>query len=135
MAKKLGIKPATSVGIVGPVIASTTLTEAGISAVGVAPFDRMLWFVTIADVLRTDCAAQCDHIDLDGALWVCWPKKTARKIIPSEMTEDIVREVALPLGLVDNQVCAVDDVWSGQQLVWRVELRAQRRRAAGGPHR
>lgn len=127
LAKKLGIKPTTSVGIVGMLVPSATLTDAAISAVGIEPFDRLLWFITVADDLRTGCEPQADAIDTDGAIWVCWPKKTARKIIPSDMTEDIVREVALPLGLVDNKVCAIDDVWSGLQLVWRVELRPQRR--------
>ena len=47
----------------------------------------------------------------------------------SDMTEDVVRYVALPMGLVDNKVCAVDEVWSGLRVVWRVELRPSKRRA------
>ena len=56
-----------------------------------------------------------------GAIWVSWPKKASG--IPSEITEDTVREVALPLGLVDVKVCAVDDTWSGLKLVIRKENR------------
>ena len=56
-----------------------------------------------------------------AAVWVSWPKKAAR--VASEITEDTVREVALPLGYVDVKVCAVDDTWSGLKLVVRKELR------------
>ena len=56
-----------------------------------------------------------------GMIWVSWPKKSAG--VPSTITEDVVREVALPLGLVDTKVCAVDEVWSGLRLVIRVENR------------
>ncbi len=57
----------------------------------------------------------------DGAIWIAWPKKASK--LPTDMTEDVVREVALPRGLVDVKVCAIDDVWSGLKLVWRKELR------------
>ena len=56
-----------------------------------------------------------------GGLWVAWPKKAAR--MATDMTEDVVRDVALPRGLVDNKVCAVDETWSGLRLVWRKERR------------
>ena len=56
-----------------------------------------------------------------GGLWIAWPKRASK--VPTDMTEDVVREVALPLGLVDNKVCAIDDVWSGLRVVWRKELR------------
>lgn len=52
-----------------------------------------------------------------GAIWVSWPKKSAK--VPTDITEDTVREVCLPLGLVDIKVCAVDEVWSGLKLVIR----------------
>ncbi|MGI9017433.1 MAG: DUF3052 domain-containing protein [Euzebya sp.] len=58
----------------------------------------------------------------DGAIWIAWPKKTSR--VPTDITEDVVREVALPTGLVDNLVCAIDEVWSGLRLVIAVENRA-----------
>lgn len=57
----------------------------------------------------------------DAMAWVCWPKKASR--VPTDMTEDVVRSVALPKGLVDVKVCAVDETWSGLKLVWRKELR------------
>jgi hypothetical protein len=61
------------------------------------------------------------RIKQDGAIWVSWPKKASG--IPSDITEDTVREIALPQGLVDIKVCAVDDVWSGLKLVIRRENR------------
>jgi hypothetical protein len=54
--------------------------------------------------------------------WVAWPKRASK--VATDMTEDVVRELALPRGLVDTKVCAVDEVWSGLKLVWRRELRA-----------
>ena len=57
----------------------------------------------------------------DGMIWVSWPKKASG--VPSEITEDTVRELALPMGLVDVKVCAVDQIWSGLKLVIRKELR------------
>lgn len=57
----------------------------------------------------------------DAVIWVSWPKKASK--VPTDITEDTIRAVALPLGLVDVKVCAVTDVWSGLKLVVRKELR------------
>jgi hypothetical protein len=61
------------------------------------------------------------QIRQDGMIWVSWPKKSSG--VRSTITEDVIREVALPMGLVDIKVCAVDDTWSGLKLVIRKELR------------
>ena len=66
----------------------------------------------------------------DAVLWVSWPKKSSG--LASELSEDRVRELALPLGLVDVKVCAVDETWSGLKLVVRKALRADWPRRAGG---
>jgi hypothetical protein len=68
-------------------------------------------------------------LDVDGGLWIAWPKRASG--VPTDLTEDVVREVALPTGMVDNKVCAIDETWSGLRLVLRKELRAGRTRAAG----
>ncbi len=60
-------------------------------------------------------------IHRDGMIWVSWPKRASK--VSTDITEDVIREIALPLGLVDVKVCAVDDVWSGLKLVIRKELR------------
>jgi hypothetical protein len=57
----------------------------------------------------------------DGGLWIAWPKRASR--VETTMGEDAVRQVALPLGLVDNKVCAIDATWSGLRVVWRRERR------------
>jgi hypothetical protein len=57
----------------------------------------------------------------EAAIWVSWPKKASK--VPTDITEDTIRAVALPLGLVDIKVCAVDETWSGLKLVLRRELR------------
>jgi hypothetical protein len=57
----------------------------------------------------------------DASVWVSWPKKSSK--VPTTITEDTIRELALPLGFVDIKVCAVDDTWSGLKLVVRKKLR------------
>ena len=57
-----------------------------------------------------------------GGLWIAWPKRSSG--VETTMGEDVVREVALPLGLVDNKVCAIDETWSGLRVVWRRERRS-----------
>ena len=57
----------------------------------------------------------------DAAIWVSWPKKASK--VATDITEDVIREVALPMGFVDIKVCAVDETWSGLKLVVRKELR------------
>jgi hypothetical protein len=57
----------------------------------------------------------------DAVIWASWPKKASK--LPTDITEDVIRDVALPMGLVDIKVCAVDETWSGLKLVVRKELR------------
>ena len=57
-------------------------------------------------------------LDPDGGLWIAWPKRSSG--VETDMTEDVVREVGLPGGLVDNKVCAIDETWSGLRLVYRL---------------
>jgi hypothetical protein len=57
----------------------------------------------------------------DGTIWISWPKKDSK--VPTDITEDVIRAIALPMGLVDVKVCAVDETWSGLKLVVRKELR------------
>jgi hypothetical protein len=59
----------------------------------------------------------------EAAIWVSWPKKASE--LPTDITEDVIREVALPMGFVDIKVCAVDETWSGLKLVVRRELRSR----------
>ena len=78
-------------------------------------------FTNSRDELFSKLADLRNVITQDGAIWVSWYKKAAK--LPTEITEDTVREAALPLGLVDVKVCAVDDKWSGLKLVIRRENR------------
>ena len=66
-----------------------------------------------------------DRIAPAASVWVSWPKKASR--VPTDITEDTIRAIALPLGFVDVKVCAVSEVWSGLKLVIRKELRGQPR--------
>lgn len=65
-----------------------------------------------------------NKLDPYGGLWIGWPKKASK--VPTDMTEDLVREAALQIGLVDNKVCAIDDVYSGLRLCVRVADRPKR---------
>jgi hypothetical protein len=78
-------------------------------------------FASSKSALQMKLRSFRNAIDSDGVIWVSWPKKSSG--VTSDLTEDVVREVALPLGLVDIKVCAVDEVWSGLKLVIRKELR------------
>jgi len=78
-------------------------------------------FHTRAATLQADLEALRPKLAPDGMVWVSWPKKAAK--VETDITEDTIRKVALPLGYVDVKVCAVDEVWSGLKLVIRKALR------------
>lgn len=127
LAEKLGLKAGMRVGLDEPPPEFVGLTllpvPDGISMhtqlrgnmdLVIGFYDRRADFEKRLPVLRR-------RIPDKGAIWVAWPKKASR--VPTDMTEDVVREVALPTGLVDTKVCAIDEVWSGLKLVVRKELR------------
>ena len=62
-----------------------------------------------------------DTVDRDGSIWISWPKKASK--VPTDITEDVIRDVVLPIGLVDVKVAAVSEIWSGLKLMIRKELR------------
>jgi hypothetical protein len=65
--------------------------------------------------------ALMESIQRDGTIWISWPKKASK--VPTDITEDVIRDVLLPVGLVDVKVAAVDETWSGLKMVIRKELR------------
>ena len=81
--------------------------------------------------MEADIKRILPHLAPAGFIWVSWPKKASR--MPTDITEDVIREVALPIGLVDVKVCAVDETWSGLKLMIRKELRGDRSRRESGP--
>jgi len=84
-------------------------------------FDVALAFFTESASLASALPAFRRAIAPNGLLWVSWPKRASR--VPTDITEDVIRSHALPIGLVDVKVCAVDETWSGLKLVIRKELR------------
>ncbi len=78
-------------------------------------------FVTERSALEAHLSALRHQIAPDGQIWVSWPKKASGA--QTDITEDTVRAISLPLGLVDTKVCAIDETWSGLKLVIRKELR------------
>jgi len=86
------------------------------------PIEAAHIFVTECDMLDCELRLLLPLLDAAGFVWVSWPKKASK--IPTDITEDVIREVCLPMGLVDVKVCAVDETWSGLKLMIRRELRS-----------
>jgi len=86
-----------------------------------ARYDVILAFVTQRSELEAELPRLRARMAPACALWIAWPKRASR--VPTDMTDQVVRDVALPTGLVDNKVCAIDDTWSGLRLVIRRENR------------
>lgn len=126
LAKKLGIRAGSTVYVAGVPVNYGDLFEA--LPDGVRVVARMTRAVDVVHVF-TDRRAKLMRLLTsirarmrpDAAIWISWPKKSAK--VPTDVTEDTVRDVALPMGLVDVKVCAVDDLWSGLKLVIRRDLR------------
>ena len=126
LAQKLGIKPRAKVAalnapagyrkLLAPLPAGVSFTDKAIAG---AAFVHL--FVTERRVLEKELKRLRKLLDDAGVLWVSWPKKSSG--VSSDITEDVVRDVCLPLGLVDIKVCAVDETWSGLKLMIRREQR------------
>ena len=86
-----------------------------------AKTDLVHLFVVKRAILASETKRLRALLNADAVLWVSWPKKAAK--VPTDITEDVIRTVALPMGWVDVKVCAVDAVWSALKLVVRKELR------------
>ena len=87
----------------------------------VGPIEAAHVFVTERAALADAIRRLLPLLDPAGFLWISWPKKASK--VPTDITEDVIREIALPTGLVDVKVCAVDEIWSGLKLVIRKERR------------
>ena len=122
LAQKLGIKPGMTVATVGapatyrdlvsPMPEDVTIATKVTPAAGVVHL-----FATKRSVLAAALASAMGKTSPTTAIWVSWPKQASK--VPTDITENPIRDVALPLGLVDIKVCAVDATWSGLKLVTR----------------
>lgn len=129
LAKKLGFKEGSQVLALHPPAGLAALKELLAPLPPQVVFQKaageatnlVLLFVTERSVLRAALDQLPAQLRPDAAIWVSWPKKASR--LPTDITEDVIREIALPLGLVDIKVCAVDTTWSGLKLVRRKALR------------
>jgi hypothetical protein len=126
--QKLGIKPGARVALVdAPAGFGLALpAEARLVDGKTRDVDVIVWFVTARATLAKRLAPIAARMQPAGGLWIAWPKKASG--VATDMTENIVRDVALPTGLVDNKVCAIDDTWSGLRLVVRLENRPPKTR-------
>jgi hypothetical protein len=123
--QKLGLSAETRVLVRGAPSAYAAIVGLRASELTLAPtrgaFDLAHVFATSAKTLDAEIDALAKRLPASGVLWVSWPKKSAK--VATDITEDTVRKIALPLGLVDVKVCAIDAVWSGLKLVWRRDRR------------
>lgn len=125
--QKLGLTPALRVHLHGLAAADyAALTGRAADTLNLvgprAAFDLAHVFATAAADLARTLTALDRRLPPTGTIWVSWPKRSAR--VPTDISEDTIRALALPLGLVDVKVCAVDAVWSGLKLVRRKALRS-----------
>jgi hypothetical protein len=126
LAKKLGIKGGSRIFLLNAPGNYLQLVSPLPEGVQVAPqitshTDVIHIFSTKKEELSPALHTCLEKMRSNGVIWASWPKKSSK--VPTDITEDTIREVALPLGLVDIKVCAVDDVWSGLKLVIRKEKR------------
>ena len=126
LAGKLGFKEGFKVFAAGaPANYRKLLEPLPASVQFVSTLDRTTNVVHVFTMKRSELsralAAYRKQLDAEAVVWVSWPKKAAK--VETDITEDVVRELALPLVYVDVKVCAVDDVWSGLKLVVRRKLR------------
>ncbi|MDQ6820599.1 MAG: DUF3052 domain-containing protein [Actinomycetota bacterium] len=128
--RKLGIKPGSRLALIrAPEGFDRTLGElpdgvrVGRAARG--PLDVMVAFFLDRAALERRLPTLRSALDPAGGLWVAWPKRASG--VPTDLTEGAVRELGLWAGLVDNKVCAIDAVWSGLRLVYRLSDRPARR--------
>jgi hypothetical protein len=125
--RKLGIKPGQRVALLGAPdgFEDDTLGELpdGVGVVRRAggEADVIVSFHTSRAELERRLPALRAMMEPAAGLWIAWPKRASK--VPTDMTEDVVREIALPTGLVDNKVCAIDATWSGLRLVIRLSAR------------
>ena len=133
---KLGFKPDTEVVLIGAprdwsipgAPAQLRLAREAGDVRASARAESVIAFVPALAALRKQLPRIAERIFPEGALWIAWPRRAGGH--DSDIREQDIRDLALPLGLVDVKVAALDDHWSGLRLVWRVE-----RRAAGRPGR
>lgn len=120
LSQKLGIKPGFRIFVDGLSVAYVDLVgelpdDVKLMNAAKAPLDLVHLFATEAKGLAAKLRSHRRAIVPDGMIWVSWPKKASG--LASELSDIVVRETALPLGLVDIKVCAVDEVWSGLKFV------------------
>lgn len=126
LAKKLGIKEGSTLLLIEEPENYRSLLQPLPAAVSFANqasevIDLVHVFATRKEELQKHLASLRKKLRANASVWVSWPKKSSK--VPTNITEDTIREVALPLGFVDIKVCAVNEVWSGLKIVVRKELR------------
>lgn len=135
LAKKLGVKPGAALAVLGAPAGYLERLElpAGARAVeGLRGAPELVHlFATRRAKLEPALRKVLARLPPDGALWVSWPKGKERAAVPTDLDKGVVRALGLAAGLVDVKVCAVDEIWSGLKLVYRLADRPALRARAG----
>ena len=126
LVKKLGIKPGSTISLLNaPQGFATELGDlpegVKLDGAGKATLDFVLLFVKSQAELQKEFAKQAKRLAQAGMLWVSWPKKASG--VTTDLSENVVRDHGLKVGLVDVKVCAVNDIWSGLKFVIRLKDR------------
>ena len=129
LAKKLGVKEGTSLVVVSgpPGVITDVPPHVTVKHQVRGKADVVVAFHTERRGAERRIGSLGAMIFPDGGLWIAWPKRASG--VETDLSDEAVREVALPLGLVDNKVCAIDETWSGLRVVWRRERRSEHDRA------
>jgi len=124
LSKKLGVKDNFKIRVINPPENYFEMIEAPKQLVitgNRSKADFIHCFVKTMDELEQQLPTLKKEIHKDGMIWISWPKKASK--VPTDVTENTIRDCALSLGLVDVKVCAVDEIWSGLKLVYRLKDR------------
>jgi Protein of unknown function (DUF3052) len=132
--RKLGIKPGHTIALVGSpsgweieglpeAVTVRAQTDGALRMQAGGALDLIVAFFRERADIERDLSALMGALDPDGSLWIAWPRKAAGHV--SDISENDLRDIVLPTGMVDTKVAALDEDWSGLKFVWRRELRSQ----------
>ena len=123
LGRKLGITGDTRLVLVDAPTGVAAEVSPGVAPRTTArgPADVIVAFFTSRSALERRVDGLARAVFPGGGLWIAWPKRSSE--VTSDLSDEVVRQVALPRGLVDNKVCAIDQTWSALRVVWRRERR------------
>jgi hypothetical protein len=121
--KKLGVRPGLSCLVINDPIGLTERLDSDASAASPQTVNVAVVFVRSIEELNAVLDSTLTQMAINGGIWISWPKKASK--IPCNVNENLLRDLLLPTGLVDNKICSVNEIWTAVRFVWRLEVRAR----------